>query len=238
VILLPLVPSSAGGAPQRQDLLSPAGSMADGGGHGDPLVSRCLVSGGMGLPLPEADRRWTIATPVQAPRMRVPAGSGLCSSPCPRASIRLGLAPRRAPPRAVLTRRRPRRVLALISGEYSLPTSPRGAVGLCHHRHGSLRGGALVVRPQVHGVRRVPRRASTAPGPPVSVPRPSGPVGDPLSVLGRGGGCQTRHGSLQVGALVALPQAHGVPGSARVSSGETPWPRSFGLKSPDRWLRC
>jgi len=34
-----------------------------------------------------------ITTPVQAPRMRVPAGSGLCSSPCPRASIRLGLAP-------------------------------------------------------------------------------------------------------------------------------------------------
>jgi len=73
------------------------------------------VSGGMGLPSPEADRRWTIATPVQAPRMRVPAGSGLFSSPCPQDSIRLGLAPRRAPPRVVLTPRRPCRVLALIT---------------------------------------------------------------------------------------------------------------------------
>jgi len=90
------------------------------------------------------------------------------------------------------------------------------------------------VLPQVHGVPRVPRRASTALGPTVSVPRPSGPLGEPLCVLGRGGRCQTRHGSLRVGALVVLPQAHGVPGMARVSSGETPWPRSFGLKLPDR----
>jgi len=87
---------------------------------------------------------------------------------------------------------------------------------------------------QVHGVPRIPRRTSTAPGPSVSVPRPSGSVGDPLSVLGRGGRCQTRHGSLRVGVLVVLPQAHGVPGMARVSNGETPWPRSFGLKLPDR----
>jgi len=36
LVLLPLVPSAAGGAPQRQVRLSPAGSMADGGGHGDP----------------------------------------------------------------------------------------------------------------------------------------------------------------------------------------------------------
>ena len=83
--------------------------------------------------------------------------------------------------------------------------------------------------PQVDGVPRVPRRAGTEPGPTVSVPRPSGPVGDPLSVLGRGGRCQTQHGSLRVRALVVLPQAHGVPGMARGSSGETPWPRSFGL---------
>jgi len=89
------------------------------------------------------------------------------------------------------------------------------------------------VLPQVHGVPKVPRRARTAPGPAVSVPRPSGPVGDPLSVLARGGRCQTRNGSLRVGDLVVLPQAHGVSGMARVSSGETPWPRSFGLKLPD-----
>jgi len=81
------------------------------------------------------------------------------------------------------------------------------------------------VLPQVHGVPRVPRNLSTAPGPTVSVPWLSGPVGDPLSVLGRGGSCQTRHGSLRVGALVVLPRAHGVPGMARLSSGETQWPR-------------
>jgi len=86
-----------------------------------PLVSTCLVSGGMGLHPPEADRRWTIATPVQVPRMRVPAGSGASSRPCPRAWIRLGLAPRRAPPRGVLTPRWPRRVLALILAEDSRP---------------------------------------------------------------------------------------------------------------------
>jgi len=194
----------------------------------------CLVSWGMGLPPPEADRRWTIATPVQVPRMRVPAGSGLRSSHCPRALIRLGLAARREPPRVVLTSRSPHRVLALISEEDSRPTFPRGAVGLCHHRHGNLRVGAPVVLLQVHGVPRVPRSTSTAPGPTVSVPRPSGPVGDPLSVVGRGGRCQNRHGSLRVGALVVLPHAHGVPGMARVSSGETPLPRSFGLKSRDR----
>jgi len=68
-----------------------------------PLVSTCLVSGRMGLPLPEADRRWTIATPVQAPQMRVRAGSGLFSCPWTQASIRLGLAPRREPARVALT---------------------------------------------------------------------------------------------------------------------------------------
>ena len=93
-----------------------------GGRMETSLVSMCLVSGGMGLPPPEADRRWTMATPVQVPRMRVPAGSGLCSSPCPPALIRLGLAPRRAPPRAVLTPRWPHRVLELISAEDRRPT--------------------------------------------------------------------------------------------------------------------
>jgi len=90
------------------------------------------------------------------------------------------------------------------------------------------------VLPQVHEVPRVPRRLSTAPEPTVSVSRTSGPVGDPLSVLERGGRCQTRHESLRVGAPVVLPQAHGVPGMASVSSGETPWPKSFGLKLRDR----
>jgi len=80
----------------------------------------------------------------------------------------------------------------------------------------------------------VPRRTSTAQEPTVAVPRPSGPVGDSLSRLERGGRCQTRHGNLRVGALVVLPQAHGVPGMARVLNGETPWPRSFGLRLPGR----
>jgi len=35
LVLLPLVPSAAGGAPKRQVWLSPAGSMADVGGNGD-----------------------------------------------------------------------------------------------------------------------------------------------------------------------------------------------------------
>jgi len=50
-----------------------------------PLVSTRQVSGGMGLHPLEADRRWTIALQVHVPRMRVTAGSGLCSSPCSRA---------------------------------------------------------------------------------------------------------------------------------------------------------
>jgi len=134
----------------------------------------------------------------------------------------------------VLTPRRPCVVLALISAWDSCPKIPRGAVGLCHDRHGNLRVGALVVLPQVHGVPRVPRCTTTAPGPTVSVPRPSGPVGDPLSVLRKGARCQTRHKSLRMGALVVLSKAHGVSGMARVSNDETPWPSSFGLKLPDR----
>ena len=93
-----------------------------GGAWRPPWCRRAWCRGGMGLPPPEADRRWTIATPVQVPLMRVPAGSGLCSSPCPRALIRLGFAPRRAPPRVVLTSMWPNRVLALISVEDSRPT--------------------------------------------------------------------------------------------------------------------
>jgi len=199
-----------------------------------PLVSRCLVPGRMGLSPTEADRRLTIATPVQAPRMRVSAGSRLCCSLCPPASHQLGLAPRQTPPGGVLMPRRSCRLLALISAKDGCLTLPRGAVGQCHHLHGNLRVGAPVVLLQVHGGPRVPWRLSTAPEPTVSVRRPSGPVGDPLSVLEEGGRCQSQSGSLRVGALVVLPPAHGVPGMARVSSGETPWPRSFGLKSPGR----
>ena len=80
-----------------------------------PLVSRFLVPGRTRLPPTEADRRLTIVTPVQAPGMRVPAGRELCCNPCPRALIRLGLAPRETPHRVVLTPRRFCRVLALIS---------------------------------------------------------------------------------------------------------------------------
>ena len=127
-------------------------------------------------------------------------------------------------------------MLALISAKEDRPTWPRGAVGLCHHRHGSLRVGALVVLPQVHGLPRGPRRENNAPGPTVWVHWLSDVAGDPLSVRGRGGRGMNRHASLRLGALVMLPQAHGVPGKFRVSSGETPWPRSFCLKSPARWL--
>jgi len=173
------------------------------------------VSGGMSLPPPEANLRLTIATAGQAPRMRVPVGSGLCSSPCPLASMRLELAPRRAPPRVVLTPRRPRRVLALLLAEDTRLTQPRGAVGLYHHRHGNLRVGALILLPQVHEVPRVPRSASRAPAGTASVPRLAGSVGDPLSVRFRRGRCQTQRGSLKVGTLFVIPQAHGVPRKAR-----------------------
>jgi len=49
-------------------------------------------------------------------------GQRTWSGPCPRALIRLGIAPRRAPPRVVLTSRWPHRVLALFSAEDSRPT--------------------------------------------------------------------------------------------------------------------
>jgi len=92
-----------------------------------PLVSMCLVSGGKGRPHTEADLRSTIAAPVHAPRMRVPAGSGFCSIPCPRALIRLGLSPRQVPTRVVLTPRWPLWVLALISADTA---ARRNHVGL------------------------------------------------------------------------------------------------------------
>ena len=143
-----------------------------------------------------------------------------------------------APPPASPTRRPPPPLASPPDVRDRVPRRRRRPHGrpLAQRRPRSttLRVGALVLLSQVHGVPREPRRLSTAPEPTVSVPRPSCPVGDPLSVLGRGGRCQNRHGSLQVGALFVLFQAHGVPGMARVSSGETPWPRSFGLKLPDR----
>jgi len=86
-----------------------------GAGMETPLASRCLVSGKMGLPLPVANLRLMIAKPVQAPRMRVPVASVICSSPLPRTSTRMRLSPRRVPPRVALTPGRPRWVLALTS---------------------------------------------------------------------------------------------------------------------------
>jgi len=192
------------------------------------------VSSGNGFPRPEADRRWTMATPVRARRMRMPAGSGPCSSPCPWASIRLEAAFRRRLPRVVITPRHPCFLLALIYAWEGRLTLPRGVVGLCHHRHGNLWVGALVVLPKVRGVPWVPRCTSTAPKPTVSAPRPSGSVGDPLLVIGRGVRCQFRHGNQLVKTIFVQSQAHGVPGMARVSNGETPWPRSFALELPNR----
>jgi len=234
LVLLPLVPSAAGGAPQRQVWLSPAGSIADGGGNGDPP--------GVEVPGVGGDRSFPPGGGSSVDHRHISAGitdagargQRTLFQPLPPASIRLGLAPRRARPRVVLPRGGPvvcwhsfrRRTAARRShvGQWVCATTGTE----------NLRARALVMLPQVHGVPRVPRRTSTAPEPTVSVPRHSGPVGDPLSVLGRGGRCQTRHGSLRVGVVVVLPQAHGVPGMSRVSNGETPWPRSFGLKLPDR----
>jgi len=93
-----------------------------GGGIETPLVSRCLVSGGIGLPPPKADLLLTSATRVPETRVRVPVGSRLRSSPFPRATIRLGLAPWRELHLVVLTSRRPLRVPALISKEENRST--------------------------------------------------------------------------------------------------------------------
>jgi len=41
-----------------------------------------------------------------------------------------------------------------------------------------------------------------------------------------------------VGALVVLLQAHGVPRTFTVSSGETPLPRTIGPKLPALWIPC
>jgi len=46
------VPCAAGSAPQRQVCLSPAGSMADGGGNGDPPGVEVPGVGGDGFPPP------------------------------------------------------------------------------------------------------------------------------------------------------------------------------------------
>jgi len=52
LVPLPLVPSAEGGAPQRQVWQSPAGSMADCGGHGDPHGVDVPGVGGDGCPPP------------------------------------------------------------------------------------------------------------------------------------------------------------------------------------------
>ena len=237
MVLLPLMPSAEGGAPQRQDWLSPAGLMADGGGHGDPPGVEVPGGGGDGTcPLGGGssvdDRQTSPGTTDAGAR-----GQRTLFQPLPRGLDPTGTRhPAGAPSGST-----PEVALSLAGTPYSGEKPPDvttwgGGSVPPPAREPANRSSSQV--PQVHGVPRVPRRAITAPGPTLSVPRPSGRVGDPLSVPGRGGRCQTRHGSLRVGALVVLPQSHGVPGMAMVSRGEAPWPRSFGLKSPDRWLRC
>ena len=51
-VLLPKLPGAAGGAPQRQVWLSPAGSMADGGVNGDPPGVEVPGAGGNGTSPP------------------------------------------------------------------------------------------------------------------------------------------------------------------------------------------
>jgi len=127
--------------PMRREMETPPMSVPSVGGDGSsPPGSRSSVD----------DRHTSAGTTDAGAR-----GQRTCSSPCPRASIRLGLAFRRPPRREILTPRRPCLVLALISAFDSCRTLPRGAVALCHLRHGNLLVGALVVHPQVHGVLRV-----------------------------------------------------------------------------------
>jgi len=81
-----------------------------------PLESRCLVPGRMKFPRPEADRRFDDLHTSAGTTDAGARGARSLFQLLPRASIRLGLAPRQAPPREVLTPRRSCRVLALISG--------------------------------------------------------------------------------------------------------------------------
>jgi len=227
------VPGAAGGAPQRQVWLSPAGSMADGRGNGDPAGVEVLGAGVDEITPPgggsSVDDRHTSAGTTDAGARR----ERTLLQPLPPTLDPTGTRPPTGAPSGTT---HPEAVLSGAGSHFGVGQMPDVTTwggGSGHHRHGNLRMGALVVLPYVPGVPRVPRRLITALKPTVSVPRPSGAVGDPLLVLKRGRRCQDRHESLQAGALVVLSQAHGVPGMARVSSCETPWPRSFGLKLPD-----
>jgi len=235
LVLLALVPNAVGGVPQRQDWLSLACSMAEGGGHGDPPGVQVPGVGGDGT-APSGggssveDRHTSAGTTDAGAR-----GQRTVFQPLPMGLDSTGT---RLPPSALSGRTHPEAAPSGAGthfgggqppdvttwGSESVPLPAREPAG----------GSSSCAPPGSRSTQGAPAREHNAPGPAVSVPRPSGPVGDPLQVRGRWGRCQNGHGSLWVGVLVVLPQALGVPGKARVSSGETPWPRSFGSKLPAR----
>jgi len=80
----------------------------------------------------------------------------------------------------------------------------------------------------------VPRRTSTAPGPTrISLPA-LGPGGRSLFGAWEGGTMPDSAREPAGGIFYRAPPGSRDAGDGQVSSGETPWPRSFGLKSPDR----
>jgi len=221
LVLLFLTHSAANDAPQRQVWLSPAGYMADGGGNGAPPGVEVPAVGGDGS-FPHGgvssvdDRHTSACTTDAGARWHRTLFQPLPSSLDPTGT--------RPPAGAPTVCTHPEAALSEAGTHFGVGKLPDDTTW----------GGGFLPPPAREPAGESSFRTRTAPGFTVSVPWPSGPVGDPLSVLGRRKRCQTRHGSLRVGAPVVLPEAHGVPGMARVSNGETPLPRSFGLKLPDR----
>ena len=122
LVLFPFLPSAAGGAPKRQDFLSPAGSMADGRGHGDPPGVEVPGVGRVGTSPPVNgllvdDRHRSSDTTDAGARGQRTLFESLRPGPDP-----TGPRPLAGAPREELTSRRPRRVLARISAKYNRPT--------------------------------------------------------------------------------------------------------------------
>jgi len=234
LVLVPLVPSAAVGAPKRQVWLSPAGSMADGGGHGDPPGVDVPGVGGDGSPRPgggsSVDDRHTSAGTTYAGALGqrtlfqpFPPGLDLTGTRPPAFAPLGSTHPEVAPPGAGTHLGGVQPPDVTTWGDGSVPPPAREPAGESSSR----------APPGSQSSKGAPAREHSA-GTYGIGPAALGPGGrSPLGAW-EAGRCQTRHGSLRVGALVVLSQSQGVPGMARVSSGETPWPRSFGLKLPDR----
>ena len=95
MVQLTLVRSAVGGAPQRQDWLSPARSMTDEGGHGDPPGVEVLGVGGDGTSPPEGG-----SSVVDRPTSAGPMDLGACGERSLVQPLSPGLDPTRTFPMA------------------------------------------------------------------------------------------------------------------------------------------